>query len=163
VATNGNKTSLDGFQKAMEKAVAGKEDKVVVAMSCDDGVPMGMVFKVHRHLREMGLMKMSYVTSAGNNLTLALPPFDYEKRLNEIAKEHISTLALKGGGVMLLDGESLKTVQLGDEVKKLFTLDDKHILSIKISEEATYGDFVTVLGIAKSADATRILINDPTG
>jgi len=163
LAINDAATSYESFRKNMEKTVAGMEDKVVVALACDDGVPMGTVFKIHAQLREMGLMKMSYVTSEGKDLTLMLPPLDYKKTLSEVPEKHISTLAVKGGGVLVLQGKKLKTARLGDEIKKMLAMDDKMILSVKISEKATYGDFMTVLDVAKSADCPRILINDPTG
>ena len=132
-------------------------------MTCDDNVSMGMVFEVQSRLRAMGLMNMSYTTSAGKDLTLILPPIDYKKRLSEIPEEHISTLAVKGGGVVALDGEKMQTSQLSDAIRKLLAADSKHIISVKISENATYGDFVTALEMAKQAEAPRILINHPTG
>jgi biopolymer transport protein ExbD len=163
LAINDTKTSYDGFRKNMEKTVAGKEDKVVIAMACDDGVSMGTVFNIHAQLREMGLMKMSYVTSDGKDLTLVLPPLDYKDKLSEVPEKHVSTLAVKGGDVVVLQGKKLETAKLGDEIKKMLARDDKMILSVEISEKATYGDFMNVLAVAKSADCQRILINDPTG
>jgi len=169
VAVNGNKTNLDSFQKHVEHAAQeamtaqGKENTVVIALTCDDEVSMGTVFAVQERLRQMDLMNMSYTTSAGKDLTLILPPIDYKKRLSEIPKEHISTLAIEGGGVVALDGKKMKTAQLSDAIKKILAADDKHILSVNISEDATYGDFVTVLEVAKQAEAPRILINHPSG
>jgi len=169
VAVNGNKTNIDGFQKHMEHAaqeameVPGAEKTVVIALTCDDDVSMGMVFKVQERLRQMDLMNMSYTTSQGKDLTLILPPIDYKKRLSEIPEEHISTLAVKGGGVVALDGRKMKTAQLSDAISEIIAADDKHIISVKISEHATYGDFVAALEMAKQAQAPRILINHPTG
>jgi len=163
LAINETKTSYEYFRKNMQKAVAGQEEKVVIAMACDDGVSMDRVFKIHAQLREMGLMKMTYVTSEGKDLTLMLPPLDYKEKLSEVPEKHISTLAVQGGGVVVLQGKKLKTAKLGDEIRKMLAMDDNMILSVIISEKATYGDFMTVLDVAKSADCPRILINDPTG
>jgi biopolymer transport protein ExbD len=169
VGVNGSKTSMDSFEKYMQHAAQeamgspGKENTVVIALTCEDGVSMGTVFAVQEKLRGMNLMNMSYTTSDGKDLTLVLPPIDYEKRLSEIPEEHISTLSVLGGGVVVLDGRKMKADQLTDAIKKILAADEYHILSVQISEEATYGDFVTLLELAKQAEAPRILVNHPAG
>ena len=169
IVVNGKNTDLDGFQKRVEKAVqsmteAGDTGKtVVIAFSCDDDVSMSMVFEVQERLRRMNLMNMSYTTRAGRDLTLVLPPIDYEKRLGEIDEKHISTLMVTGGDTVELDGRRIKTAELGDAIRGILAADEFHILSVQISERATYGEFVEVLDTAKRADARRILVNPPAG
>ena len=70
---------------------------------------------------------------------------------------------IKGADKVALDGEKMHTSQLSDAIRKLLAADSKHIISVNISENATYGDFVTALEMAKQADAPRILINHPAG
>jgi len=124
---------------------------------------MGVVYDVQEQLREMGLMKMSFVMNTGKGLDLMLPPPGFHERLKDVPVEHISNLAIEGGSTVNLNGKDVAIGQLGDQIEKILSMDDKHILSVRIAETATYGDFVNVLDVAKTAGAERILINERIG
>ncbi len=162
VRINGKKVSLDGLNAEMERFAGGEGDGPVIKLVCNPDVSMGTIYRLQSVLRELDLMKINYFTMEGEGLPLMLPPLDVGEKLKSISPENIAVIVIGAGDAMpmqlLGDGE-IEPSGIREAIEKRLLGTPALIVWIRTTDEARYGDFVTVLEEVKRAGAMRILVN----
>ncbi len=162
VRIDGKKVSLDGLAGEMKRFAGGEGDRPVIKLVCNPDVSMGTIYRLQSVLRELDLMKMNYFTMEGEGLPLKLPPLDVGEKLKDIPLENIAVIVIGAGDTMPLmllgDGE-IELSGIREAIEKRLLGMPALIVWIRTTDEARYGDFVTVLEEVKKAGAMRILVN----
>jgi beta-lactamase regulating signal transducer with metallopeptidase domain/biopolymer transport protein ExbD len=162
VRIDGKRVSLGDLPGEMKRFTGGEGDKPVIKLVCNPDVSMGTIYRLQSVLRELDLMKMNYFTMEGEGLPLMLPPLDVKKRLEDIPLENIAVIVIGAGDTMpmlLLDDGKIKPSNIREAIEKRLLGMPALIVWIRTTDEARYGDFVTVLEEVKKAGAMRILVN----
>lgn len=162
VRVDGNRVDLDDLPGEMKRFADGEGNGPVIKLVCNPDVSMRTIYRLQSVLRELNLMKMNYFTMEGEGLPLMLPPLDVGEKLKSIPLENIAVIVIRAGdGMPLLllgDGE-IELSGIREAIEKRLLGMPTLIVWIRTTDEARYGDFVTVLEEVKKAGAMRILVN----
>lgn len=158
ILVNGKKTTLDNFGKGLAKEGGGKDGTVIVNLSCEADLPMGVLFEVQKAMVDLGFNKVNYQSDLVDAMPLVLPSGDVQEKLASIPQEDIAVLRLDASGEAYYDGTKVSIENLHDRVKTHGAKNDKLIIRIKIHKDATYDKFTQALHEVKAGGAKRIVI-----
>jgi len=159
VVVDGKKTELEKLGELLTQQITNHD--AVVRIVCDDDVPMRTLFEAHAILRGAGMLKVSYGGQDGEPLPLILPSKELIEKTKSIPPGDVAQLQIAAGDVCTLDGARLDTSDISGAVAQRLAENDKLIVSLQMTPEATYGQYVRALRELKAAKANRIFIKEP--
>jgi beta-lactamase regulating signal transducer with metallopeptidase domain/biopolymer transport protein ExbD len=160
ITIDGTETTLSGLAQDLESAAGDDRDELVVRLICDEQLAMDILFAVQDRMLDLDLRRVSYVSQSGRDLPLLLPPPHDGDPLRAVSREDIASLSVTGSGEVYLDGEPIGVPGIESAIRERLARNEYLVVSIEVGKTARYGDFVSVLEQAKSADAHRISINE---
>jgi beta-lactamase regulating signal transducer with metallopeptidase domain len=167
VKVDGHKTSADNFRKYLEhstqEAMQDYDEKPIVNISCDGDVSMASLFKVQKHLLDMGLVKVRYDDNIGNGLPMVLPDEKLIQKMKEIPEDDICYVKVGADGQMYVGEKKASAEKTTKYIEECMEKNPKLVVSIHMDQKTTYDDFVKTLASVKKTGCERVFINTPTG
>jgi beta-lactamase regulating signal transducer with metallopeptidase domain len=159
VVVDGERATLESLGAMLARDV--DTESAIVRIECAQDVPMRTVFQAHAALRRAGLLKVSYAQTSGKVVPLVLPSEELIEKAKSIPSEHIARLAIRSSGSSTLDGVELEHSQIRGAIAQRLAEDDMLIVSVRMAEDATFGQYVSTLEALEAAGARRIFIEQP--
>lgn len=158
VNVEGEVAALEDLSKTLEAKFPSGRDRVLVRLSCEDGVPMGWVPEIHAVLVGLDLRKVVYEIGSEEGLPLILPSLDNQDKLARLDKEDVAVVKVDLPGLATLDGRPIKITAIKDALKARLDENPHLVVSLVWAPTAKYEDFIMVMGLVKAAGARRIAV-----
>jgi biopolymer transport protein ExbD len=153
---NGDPGSAEDAGRRVEAVRDPDVPRAVVRITGENALGMHLLFAVQNQLRAQGLTRMLYASSTGDELPLILPPGD----VPPVDEEHLAHVHLDGVGVVSMEGNPTTLSEIEEGIADRLAGDEHLVVALDIHPDATYGDFVRVLGAVQRAEASRIQLNE---
>lgn len=160
VAVGGEKTTLKQVGKEIKKQIG--DENAVIHIKCDKDVRMGELFAVHAILREAGMYKVSYAGLSGSETPMILPSEKLIEKAKSMPPEDVLELKVECCGKCVLAGMKVAPGTLSKHVMERLDKNESLVVSLTMSEDATFGDYLDTLRKLKLANAQKIFINEPS-
>jgi biopolymer transport protein ExbD len=157
---DGKPTEFANLARTLEDKT-GNPDSTIVVLRADNETHMGTVYDIQLVLVDLGLLKVVYAGMAGEGLPLRLPVQKDADRLEGLIERNLAVIYLDKSGGVSVRGERLETSKLGARVKAELAENEFVVFSIQTERDASFEEFLEVLGETKKAGATRIAIDSP--
>jgi biopolymer transport protein ExbD len=155
LSVGGKPVSMETLEQRMQEEIDPEAPRAVVRVSGENALPMRRLFAVQDRLRAHGLASMLYTSSGGDELPLILP----SGNAPPMDEEHLAHVHLDGVGVVSMDGDAITLNEVEEGVADRLAGDEHLVVALDIDPQATYEDFVRVLGAVQRAEAPRIQLN----
>jgi beta-lactamase regulating signal transducer with metallopeptidase domain len=160
IEVDGSRTTFTDLKKRLLDTIGDDRDKVIIRLVCEDDAPMGAVFDVQRALRDIDLLKVSYMSYSHEAMPLALPSNELEEKIKEIPAKHIAELVIEPSGDVLLDQKKIEVDKLDKLVEGRLSDNPHLVVSVQADRESTYGQYVSVLNRLRKGGAQRIHVHN---
>jgi biopolymer transport protein ExbD len=159
VGGGATQTTLDDLGALLRSQI--DEEQPVITIDCAEDVLMESLYQVHAILRAAGTYKVRYKGSGSPPVPLELPSKELMQKAQSIPAEHVAHLAVAAGGRCTLDAATIDTSDVRALVGERAAADDLLIVSLRMAPDATYGQYLRILGQLKAAHAHRVFVDEP--
>lgn len=160
IEVDGKPTEFADLAGTLENKT-GNPDSTIIVIRADNETHMGTVYDIQLVLVDLGLLKVVYEGMAGEGLPLRLPVKKDGGRPGDLPERNLAVIYLDKSGGVSVRGERLESSKLGARVKAELAENEFVVFSIQTERDASFEEFLEVLGETKKAGATRIAIDRP--
>jgi biopolymer transport protein ExbD len=135
----------------------------IVDVKCAEGVTMASIRSLHDAMIEREIYRIQYLRDPEAPIPHLLPSPEMAAHLEDMAADHLCSVAIDARGGVLLAGKTIDRQALRADVGELLKSSPEIVIVVEAVDAVRYDDFVGILGELTEAGAQRIAIKLAAG